>query len=140
MEDMDRMFGDWKLGRTMFAPMTELRDPFDSTWRPQIEMYEKGNKFMVHVDLPGMKKDDITLEIDDGNLVMRGERKKEHEEKREGFYRSERVYGSFYRTLPLPEGVTMKDISAHFKDGVLEIEMPSPERPKKGNGGKIQIQ
>lgn len=140
MEDMDRMFGDWKLGRSLFAPMNDVRESFDTTWRPQIEMFEKGNKFIVQVDLPGLKKEDIALEVVDGNLVMRGERKKEHEEKREGFYRSERVYGSFYRTVPLPEGVTMNDISAHFKDGILQIEMPSPERPRKGHGGKIQIQ
>ena len=140
MDDMERVFEDWGLGRSLFVRGDEPKDLAMAKWMPQIELFERGNKLIVEADLPGMKKDDITVEVNDNELIVRGERKSKNEEKREGYYRTERSYGSFYRSIPLPEGVTNKDITAHFKDGVLEVEMPAPEKPKKGNGGKIPIQ
>jgi hypothetical protein len=79
-------------------------------------------------DLPGLTKDDINVDITDDALVIRGERKSEREENEEGYYRSERSYGSFYRQIPLPEGVNVDDADATFRDGVLEITMTAPER------------
>jgi len=140
MEDMDRMFEDWGVGRTLFGKFEEPAMMRQAMWTPVVEVFEKGNKFIVQADLPGMKKEDITLEVDESKLILKGERRSKHEEKREGYFRSERSYGSFFRSIPLPEGVTTKDIVAHFKDGVLEIEMPAPEKPKKTNVGKIEIQ
>ena len=85
----------------------------------------------MRADLPGLKRDDITVEVDDGVLTLSGERRQENREEREGFYRSERSYGSFYRTIPLPEGVEEDDISATFDEGVLEVRVPVPEQAQR---------
>ena len=74
-----------------------------------------------------MKKDDVKVELTDEMLTLSGERKQEKEEKREGFYRNERSYGSFYRQLPLPQGVKTEKANAVFHNGVLEITMPAPK-------------
>ena len=99
----------------------------DTMWRPAIDIEEKDGKFMVRADLPGMKKDDIHIELHNGYLTLRGERKSEHKEKKGGYERFERTYGSFVRTLCVPEGVTEKDIHANYKDGVLELTIPVPK-------------
>jgi HSP20 family protein len=93
---------------------------------PEIDVYEKDGRLVTKVDLPGMKKEDVTLEITDGILVVSGERKTELEEKKEGFYRCEREYGTFSRSIPLPKGVKLDDVKATFADGVLEVSMPLP--------------
>jgi HSP20 family protein len=82
-------------------------------------------QLMVRADLPGLTKDDVKVEMTNDMLTISGERKKEIEEKREGFYRSERSYGSFYRQIPLPEGVQTEKANAIFRNGVLEITMPA---------------
>lgn len=108
-------------------------DMSDKMWRPAIDVEEKDGKYMVRADLPGMKKKDIHIELHDGYLTIRGERKSEHKEEKKGCYRRvERTYGSFERTFSVPEGITEKDIHAHYKDGVLELTMPAPkiEEPK----------
>jgi HSP20 family protein len=87
-------------------------------------MLTKNNELIVRADVPGLKKEDITIEVTEDALILKGERKHEKEEKREGFYRTERVYGSFYRTLPLPEGVKTENAKAVVHDGVLEITLP----------------
>ena len=80
------------------------------------------------VDLPGMKKEDITVEMTEGRLILTGERKRESEEKKDNVYRTEREYGGFYRVVPLPEGVKLEDMKATFADGVLEVSVPLPAR------------
>ncbi len=94
-------------------------------WAPDLEMIEREKELVVRVDLPGMTKSDVKLEVTDQFLTIEGERKKEREEKREGFYRSERAYGKFARSIPLPEGVKADQVKATFKDGVLEVVMPT---------------
>src|SRR6185503_13501622 len=76
---------------------------------------------------PGLTKDDVKVELTNDMLTLSGERQEEKEEKREGFYRSERSYGSFYRQIPLPEGTKTEDANATFRNGVLEITMPAPK-------------
>jgi HSP20 family protein len=93
-------------------------------WFPQIDVFEKDNRLITRIDLPGMKKDDVKVEIADGQLAISGERKIEAEEKKESFYRCEREYGSFYRAVPLPEGVKVEDVKATFDAGVLEVSIP----------------
>ncbi|MBI3403534.1 MAG: Hsp20/alpha crystallin family protein [Acidobacteria bacterium] len=93
-------------------------------WTPDLEVLEKGNEFIVKADVPGMKREDIKVELTDNELTISGERKMEKEEKEKGFYRTERSYGSFFRTIALPEGVKTKDAKAIVKDGVLEVKMP----------------
>jgi HSP20 family protein len=108
-------------------------------WYPQIDVFEKDNRLVTKIDLPGMKKDDVKVEVTDGQLAISGERKREAEEKAEDFYRCERAYGSFYREVPLPEGVKLEDVKATFSDGVLEVSVPVPVRPE-AKMRKVEIQ
>jgi HSP20 family protein len=102
-------------------------DTPDRTWRPAIDIEEKEGKYLVRADLPGLNKKDIHVELHDGYLTLRGERKSEHEENQDNYHRIERTYGSFERTFRVPEGVTEKDIHAKYKDGVLELTVPTPK-------------
>ena len=90
-------------------------------------------------DLPGVKKEDVKVEVTDGHLAISGERKAEAEEKKENFYRCEREYGSFYRAVPLPEGVKFDEVKATFVDGVLEVSVPLPVKVET-EVKKIQIE
>ena len=106
-------------------------------WNPQLEVFTKEHEFLVKVDLPGVKKEDITVEVNQDHLVLRGERKHEQEEKKDGFFRTERSYGSFYRSLPLPEGVKSEVATATMHSGVLEISMPMTKVEAKSR--KLEI-
>ena len=97
-------------------------------WAPEIETFMRDNKFVVRADLPGLNKDEVSVEVTDDSLVIHGERQQAHEEEREGYYRSERSYGRFYREIPLPEGALPETAQANFKDGVLEITLTAPPR------------
>ena len=97
-----------------------------SAWSPRADVFEQNGSLVVKAELPGVPKEQIEVTVDGGNLVIRGERRAEEEVKEEDFYRLERNVGSFYRRLPLPEGVKEEDISASFADGVLEVRMPKP--------------
>jgi HSP20 family protein len=99
-----------------------------ATWFPEIDVFEKGNRLITKIDLPGLKKEDVKVEVADGHLAISGERKTEAEERKDDFYRCERQYGSFYRAVPLPEGVKLEDVKATFADGVLEISIPLPAK------------
>ena len=143
MEDMDRMFERFGFGPSGFglAPTfgSELdrelwRDAstLDQTmWTPQVETFRRGDKLVVRADLPGLTKDDVRVEVEDGVLTLSGERTEENEENRGDVYRSERSYGRFYRAIPLPEGVTDEQCDATFKDGVLEVTLPAPKQPER---------
>ena len=104
----------------------------DTSWAPAVDIEEKDGKYLVKADLHGLKKEDIHLKLHDGYLTLEGERKSEHEEKKENYRRVERTYGSFQRYFRVPEGVTEKDIKAKYHDGVLELTIPAPkaEKPK----------
>jgi HSP20 family protein len=99
-------------------------------WAPRMDVYEKDNAIVIEAELPGLKKEDVQVEVEGEDLVIRGESKAESEAKEEDYYRSERSYGSFYRRMPLPAGVTPEQIQAHLKDGVLEVRVPKPAEPK----------
>lgn len=101
-----------------------------TSWAPRIDVFEKDQRLVTRIDLPGLKKEDVKVEVTDGQLAISGERKHEKEEKGEKFYRSEREYGSFYRAVPLPEGVKVEDVKAMFTDGVLEVSVPLPAKPE----------
>ena len=100
----------------------------EAAWNPGIDVFERDNRLVTKIDLPGLKKEDIKVEVTDGHLAISGERKKEEEEKGEQFYRCEREYGSFYRAVPLPDGVKLEDVKATFADGVLEVSVPLPAK------------
>lgn len=104
----------------------------DTAWMPKVDVFKKEGELIVKADLPGMKKEDVTVTFEDGNLVLKGERKEETEVKEKDFYRAECSYGAFYRTLPLTFTVDPAKIVAKFTDGVLEVRVPMPvvEEPK----------
>jgi HSP20 family protein len=131
--ELDRMFEDpWMLR----WPAVELEK--DTAWAPKVDVVEKDNRLITRVDLPGVKKEDFSVEVADGQLILSGERKTEREENTGNVYRSECQYGSFYRAVPLPEGITAEDVKATFTNGVLEVTMPLPAKPA-ANGKKIEI-
>jgi HSP20 family protein len=133
MREMTSEF-DWMFGespRSFFRwPSLRRRAISEAAWYPEIDVFEKDNRLVTKIDLPGMKKEDVKVEVTDGQLAISGERKREAEEKGEDLYRCEREYGSFYRSVPLPEGAKIEDVKATFTDGVLEVSVPLPARPE----------
>jgi HSP20 family protein len=99
-------------------------------WLPPMDLVETDDHFMLRADLPGLSEDEVGIEFEDGVLTVAGERKAEHEDKKEGFYRVERSFGQFRRSLTLPEGVDADGITANFDKGVLEVRIPKPEERK----------
>jgi HSP20 family protein len=99
-------------------------------WIPAMDLVEAGDEFVLRADLPGLGEDDVRIEVQDDVLTVSGERRGEHEEKKEGFYRVERATGAFSRSLTLPEGVDAEQVRATFDRGVLEVRVPKPEQRK----------
>ena len=99
-------------------------------WIPAMDLVETDDDFVLRADLPGLSEGDVNIELEDNVLTVSGERKSEHEERKEGYYRVERASGSFSRSLTLPEGVKPDAIKASFDKGVLEIRIPKPEERK----------
>ena len=95
-----------------------------SLWTPAIEVSQRDGQYVVHAELPGLKPEDVKVEVLDDALVIEGERKYEHEEDRGGVHRTERRYGRFYRAIPLPEGANADQARARFENGVLEVMIP----------------
>ena len=99
-------------------------------WVPAMDLVETDESLILRADLPGLTRDDVNIEVKDGTLTLSGERKAEHEEKSEGWYRVERAFGTFSRSLSLPRGVDAGSVTADFADGVLEVRIPKPEERK----------
>ena len=99
-------------------------------WVPAMDLVGAGDHFVLKADLPGLKDEDVKIEVQDGTLTISGERKAEHEASESGWYRIERSFGSFSRSLTLPEHVDASAISASFHDGVLDVRIPKPEERK----------
>jgi HSP20 family protein len=99
-------------------------------WVPAIDLVESDDHFVLKVDLPGLEKDDVEIEVKDGLLTVSGERKAEHEERKDGYHRIERAYGAFSRSLTLPQGVEADQVQADFDKGVLEVRIPKPAERK----------
>ena len=135
-EEMDRLFDDFGFGGQPSFSQDFLPSTFNefrqSLWSPQIETFEREGQLVIRADLPGLTKDDVNVEINDDAIIISGERRNENEEQREGYYRSERSYGSFFRTIPLPQGVNADDANATFNNGVLEITMKAPQLQSRG--------
>lgn len=140
---------------TPFSLLDELRDELDRfwegarlprveaetkmTWWPKLDIYEKKNQLVVKADLPGMTKSDVEVAIEEGDLVVRGERQEETEIEEENVYRAERSWGKFFRRVPLTFEVDPAKVQATFKDGVLEVTMPVPKEERKPKAQKITV-
>lgn len=123
-QEMNRLFG------TFFDSGAASTGDSLRRWIPAMDLVETADRFVLRADLPGVNEDDVKIEFEDNVLTVSGERKAEHEEKGEGFYRIERSSGSFTRSLTLPEGVDADSIKATFNNGVLEVRIPKPEERK----------
>ena len=99
-------------------------------WVPAMDLVEAEDHFVLRADLPGLGEDDVQIEVEDDVLTVSGERKAEHAGRSEGFYRVERAFGSFRRSLTLPDGVDAEAVEAGFHNGVLEIRIPKPAERK----------
>lgn len=99
-------------------------------WLPAMDLVETADHYVLRADLPGLSEEDVTIELEDQVLTVSGERKAEHKDQQEGYYRLERAYGGFSRSLTLPQGIDPDSIQAHFDRGVLEIRIPKPEQKK----------
>jgi HSP20 family protein len=110
----------------------------EGLWFPRVEAFQKGDVFIVRADLPGLRKEDLEVDLTDDAVTIRGERRDEHQEQREGYWRSEREYGQFHRTIPLPEGVIAESAKATFRDGVLEISMQAAP-PEANRGRRLEV-
>lgn len=144
-DDMDRLFEQFGFGRmglglgstfgsllgSDIADRSQRLGSAQTFWAPQVETTRRGDRFVVRADLPGIDKDDVHVEVDNDVLTISGERRSEQRDEREGFFRSERSYGSFFRAIPLPEGVNADQSEAKFNDGVLEISLPAPKQPER---------
>jgi len=130
--DLDRMFEDF-LGRRLrpFWPERWWPAAGMEITTPAVDLYEEKDDIVVKAELPGMEKDNIEVNLSENRLTIKGEKKKEEEVKKEGYYRSERSYGSFVRTLELPTEVQTDKVKAAFKNGILEIRLPKTEEAKK---------
>jgi HSP20 family protein len=133
------------MGRLMSAFLGQTNGDTARTWVPAVDAWETENELVYAFDLPGIPEDKIAVEFDDGSLTVSGERERVAETKEDGFYRFERRFGSFSRTVGLPQGVTDDDVSADYRDGVLEIKVAKPRTPKPrriqvGSGDKATIE
>lgn len=108
------------------APITD-----GGPWAPAVDIQQCNGNLVVTAELPGLKKEDVKVELTDDALIIEGERKREHKEDHEGFHRWERSYGQFYRSIPLPEGAKTDQTKAELADGVLKISLPVAEMKKK---------
>jgi HSP20 family protein len=121
-----------EMGRWMstLAGATTPGNGQSSNWLPAVDVWETDNEVVLSFDLPGIPEDKITVELDDNVLTVSGERERTQEHTSERFYRFERRFGTFSRSVTLPTGVTESDIMANYKDGVLEVRVPKPEEQK----------
>jgi|AntRauTorckE6833_2_1112554.scaffolds.fasta_scaffold51281_1 HSP20 family protein len=130
-ERINRMFDD------VFSANqpAEMDESVIGAWKPSSDIYETNDAIVIEAELPGLKKDDVNVEINDNVLSIKGERKEEDEQSEDNYYRRERFIGKFHRAFTLPMDVDTEKISAKFKDGVLHLEIPKPEerKPKKIN-------
>ena len=128
-QEMDRLFDTFGLGG--IGSQSPGRGPGQGTpslWSPHIEMGEENGKLVIQADLPGIRKEDVNVEVESDQVVIHGERNQQRSGQHGSYYHSERSYGSFYRVIPLPEGVDGQDAQATFRDGVLHIELPMPQQ------------
>jgi HSP20 family protein len=135
----------WNRGRELDSLHTDLNRVFDAffgnatgsgngvtarRWVPAMDVVEDDEHLVLRYDLPGLSEDDVDVEVKDGVLTVSGERKAEEKKEGEGYYRVERAFGRFSRSLSLPQGIDPDKVSGEFDNGVLEVRIPKPEERK----------
>jgi len=141
--DVERMFEDW-FENFWGRPFPQLWRPGFARLRPMtveapaLDVYDEKDDLIVKAEIPGLSKEDIDVTIEGNTLTIKGEKKKEEETKEENYYRCERSFGAFSRSIDLPAEVKTDKVNASFKDGVLEIRMPKTEEAKK-NVVKVKV-
>ena len=114
----------------LFNTLFDASDAASQSWVPSMDLTEAEDHFVLKADLPGVGEDDVNIEVQDNSLTISGERREEHEQRERGWYRVERQFGRFSRSLTLPEGVDAEGIAAEFDRGVLTVRIPKPEERK----------
>ena len=125
-QEVDRLFDDL-IYRPWGSPLR--REPEE--WKPELDLYETADAFIVEVDLPGVKETDVSVHVEDGDLVLTGRRVCEHVTAQSSFHRHERHEGQFVRRLPLPTSVVHDHIRVTFQAGVLQVTLPKLPRDRK---------
>ncbi|HEX5224060.1 MAG TPA: Hsp20/alpha crystallin family protein [Solirubrobacteraceae bacterium] len=124
-QEMNRLFGTFFDNQTVSAAPTGQR-----RWIPAMDLVEEDEHYVLRADLPGVREDDVNVELEDNVLTISGERRTESSERKDGYYRLERSSGTFARSLTLPEGIDPESIEAGFENGVLELRVPKPAEHK----------
>jgi len=137
--EMDQIFGSFPFPRPRFMRGGTGSMDVPAMWTPEIDVREEGNQLKICADLPGISKDQVKVDVEDGMVTIQGERKEERTEGGDDqrFRRIERRYGSFYRTIPLPEAADTEHAKASMKEGVLEITIPLTQ---KSQGRRLDVQ
>lgn len=133
----------------LFSTLFTDADERSQRWMPAMDLVEAEDHFVLKADLPGLTEEDVAIEIQDNALTISGERRAEHEQHERGWYRVERSFGRFSRSLTLPEGIDAEAVSASFDKGVLSVRIPKPEQrkprrveitPGAGNGSEPAVE
>src|SRR5688572_22563869 len=139
LDEMDRWFGQlgWGRGASGRSFLSHVGQQLGD-WTPAVEAFQRGNEFVVRADVPGISRQDLTVEAGDDSLTIHGERRQERNDDRDGMFWSERSYGSFTRVIPLPPGTISDSAKASFNNGVLEVVMQAPSAETR-RGRRIDI-
>jgi HSP20 family protein len=132
MSDMDRIFDDFRSEwENLFLPSKNFVS--DLTRQPLVDLADNGTEYIVKAEVPGLNKEDMTIEVTENGIEISGETNAEEkeEDKSKGYIRRERRYTSFYRSLPLPESILTEKVDAELKDGVLTVKLPKAAPPEK---------
>jgi HSP20 family protein len=132
-QDMSRLFG--RLGMRGGGQLEGVRTPM-----PNVEVFTTDKEVVAKVELPGMRPEDVEVEITEDSIHLSGEFKQEEEIKEDNYFRSERQYGNFERLVPLPNRIKDGEAKANFKHGILEIRAPLAEEVKRPQARKLQIE
>ncbi len=124
-KEINRMF-DFSLSRSPWGDTTLL----GGQWAPAVDIYDSQDNILVKAELPGLSRDEIEVSVQDNNLVIKGEKKKEQEIKEENYLKTERFFGSFFRTVPLPAEVDSGKVEARYQDGILSLTLPKKAEAK----------
>jgi HSP20 family protein len=140
MRELNALQGE--MNRLFNSFFDEGNGPQGRRWAPAVDLIERDDSLVLKADLPGLAEDDVQIEVRDNVLTIAGERKAEHEERQNGYYRVERSFGRFSRSLQLPDGVDAESIAASFDKGVLEVTIPKPEQrqPRRIEIGKQTVE